>query len=177
MSELKDRGALKKEGSDAKKHFARLEDQQDQTLADKDRASTLAKRLKVRGTREGADSVESAVEKAGADLDQLGEAQKRSHERAARRGEQTERELQKKARVGRQDERAAFTEAAQIHDAQARRQIEGAAKAAEKDSVFLDDLKKEREKVRSKSETDTEKRIAKIKAARVDTRRKGGGGS
>ena len=175
MSDIKDRGTHRSEAADEEKHFARLERQQDNTVEDKDRTAALAKRLKVRGTREGSEAMGVAVEKAGSDLDDLGDAQARSHERAARRARTAEGGLREQATADREDERAARDAVASLRDADARRQIERAARAAEEDSGFLDDLKKEREKVRSRSETGTKDRIRRVKAAKVEVKTKGGG--
>ncbi len=175
MSELKDRGAHRKDASDAEKHLARLEEQQRDTLADKERTATLATRLNVRGTREGARSTTSGVEKAGSELDQLADAQKRSHDRAARREKKSEGALGEQAAASRSDDRSARAVARELRDEAARRQIEQAAKSAQEDVGLLEDLKKKRQTVRSRSEKATKQRIAKIKAAKVEIKTKQGG--
>lgn len=176
MSELKDRGTHKNEAAEAKRHFERLGKQQDRTVEDKDHAARLAKKLRLDGTREGVEKIDGAVTESGKVLDELLEAQERSHDRAASREANVEERLHEQADSSDQDARTARREGARLQDPEARRQVEEAADGAEEDERFLKEVKKRRAKEREHSEAETRKRVEKAQRTEVKTKRTGADG-
>lgn len=171
MSEIKDRKRYTKEAVDQKDKFDKQVQQQEYTVGDKKKTADTARNLNQAGTREGAAAVRKATEGAGKAIDGFMDKQKGEHDGLSREGKQAEGEVKKASDASAQDGKAAEQAAKDLkHDA-GKGGLKEAANAGKQDSTWLEQKRREREKVREGSETKTIGQVEEVKDTKVQTQR------